>query len=197
MGNDKLKDEDQIAIERVLDGDIKAFETLVKKYQKRIYFLALRMTKNHDVADELAQESFVRAYMSLSSFQQGRSFYTWIYRITVNQILNYLKHKSFTVSLDTPSGRTFLESVPKSPDQLNRLVNQEQMVVFQQALEKLPSAQKTIFMLKTYDDFSYEEISKIMGCSIGTVMSRLFRARAKIKNALLESDKQKNGKLQK
>jgi RNA polymerase sigma-70 factor (ECF subfamily) len=191
------KDEDQVVIERVLDGDVKAFETLVKKYQKKIYFLALRMTKNHDVADELAQESFVRAYMSLATFQQGRNFYTWIYRIAVNQILNYLKHKSFTVSLDTPSGRTFLESVPQSPDQLNRLVNNEQMEVFQKALEKLPSAQKTIFMLKTYDNFSYDEIAKIMGCSIGTVMSRLFRARAKLKTALIETEKNKNGKLQK
>jgi RNA polymerase sigma-70 factor (ECF subfamily) len=71
------------------------------------------------------------------------------------------------------------------------------MEVFNQALDKLPSAQKTIFMLKTYDNFSYEEISKIMGCSIGTVMSRLFRARAKLKNALIESEKSKNGKLQK
>lgn len=197
MGDNKPKDEDQLVIERVLEGDVKSFEVLVKKYQRKIYFLALRMTKNHDVADELAQESFVRAYMSLSTFQVGRSFYTWIYRIAVNQILNYLKHKSFTVSLDTPSGRTFLESVPKSPDQLNRLVNQEQMVFFQEALDKLPSPQKTIFMLKTYDNFSYEEIAKIMGCSIGTVMSRLFRARAKLKSALLESEKNKNGKLQK
>lgn len=191
-----IKDEDQLVIERVLAGDAKAFEMLVKKYQKKIYFLAMRMTRNHDVADELAQESFVRAYMSLASFQQGRNFYTWLYRIAVNQILNYLKHKSFTVSLDTPSGQTFLEQIPTSPDQLSRLMNNEQMQIFQIALEKLPPTQKTIFMLKTYEEFSYDEISKIMGCSVGTVMSRLFRARARLKNALLESEKKKNGKLQ-
>ena len=191
-----IKDEDQLVIERVLAGDVKAFEVLVKKYQKKIYFLAMRMTRNHDVADELAQESFVRAYMSLASFQKGRNFYTWLYRIAVNQILNYLKHKSFTVSLDTPSGQTFLEQIPRSPDQLNRLMNDEQMQEFQTALDSLPPAQKTIFMLKTYEEFSYDEISKIMGCSVGTVMSRLFRARAKLKNALLESEKKQNGKLQ-
>jgi RNA polymerase sigma-70 factor, ECF subfamily len=191
-----IKDEDQLAIERVLAGDAKVFEVLVKKYQKKIYFLAMRMTRNHDVADELAQESFVRAYMSLASFQKGRNFYTWLYRIAVNQILNYLKHKSFTVSLDTPSGQTFLEQIPRSPDQLNRLMNNEQMQEFQTALDSLPPAQKTIFMLKTYEEFSYDEISKIMGCSVGTVMSRLFRARAKLKNALLESEKKQNGKLQ-
>jgi len=196
MGDIK-KDDDQIAIERVLSGDVRAFEILVKKYQKKIYFLAMRMTKNHDVADELAQESFVRAYMSLSGFQKGRNFYTWIYRIAINQILNYLKHKSFTVSLDSPSGMTYLDHIPQSPDQLNRLVNQEQMEVFQEALDKLPANQKTVFMLKTYEEFSYDEISKIVGCSVGTVMSRLFRARAKLRHALKDTDKKKNDKLQK
>lgn len=196
MGDIK-KDDDQIAIERVLSGDVRAFEILVKKYQKKIYYLAMRMTKNHDVADELAQESFVRAYMSLSGFQKGRNFYTWIYRIAINQILNYLKHKSFTVSLDSPSGMTYLDHIPQSPDQLNRLVNQEQMEVFQEALDKIPANQKTVFMLKTYEEFSYDEISKIVGCSVGTVMSRLFRARAKLRRALKDTDKKKNGKLQK
>ncbi len=191
------KDEDLIVIGRVLSGDIKAFEILVNKYQKKIYFLALRMTKNHDVADELAQESFVKAYQSLAKFQKGRGFYTWLYRITVNQILNYLKHKSFTVSLDSPSGRTFLERIPQSPNQLDKLIDMEQMEAFQQALDKLPPAQKAIFVLKTYDDLSYKGISQIMGCSVGTVMSRLSRARTKIKNALLETEKRKNGKLQK
>ncbi|MCD6163231.1 MAG: sigma-70 family RNA polymerase sigma factor [candidate division Zixibacteria bacterium] len=194
---DKIKDEDTLAIERVLGGDDNAFEILVKKYQKRIYFLALRMTKSHDIADELAQESFVKAYISLSSFHKGKSFYTWLYRITVNLVLNYLKHAKFSVSLDTPSGRTFLENIPKSPDQLNILVSAEQMEVFQGALDSLPQAQKAIFMLRVYDEFSYDKISEIMGCSVGTVMSRLFRARTKLKNALLETEKKENGKLQK
>lgn len=192
-----FKDEDSNVIERVLAGDIKAFEFLVGKYQKKIYFLALRMTKNHDMADELAQESFVKAYVSLASFQKGRSFYTWLYRIAVNLILNYLKHKSFTVSLDSPSGRTFIENVPESPDQLTRLIDQEQMEVFQKALDRLQPAQRAIFMLKTHDHLSYDKIAEIMECSVGTVMSRLFRARAKIRKAMAEAEKKKNGKLQK
>jgi len=191
------KDEDLRAIERVQAGEIKAFEFLVSKYQKKIYFLALRMTKNHDMADELAQESFVKAFVSLASFQKGRSFYTWLYRIAINVVLNYLKHKSFTVSLDTPSGRAFLENVPESPEQLTRLIDREQMEVFQKALDRLPAAQRAIFILKTHDHLSYEKIAEIMDCSVGTVMSRLFRARAKIRIAMAEIDKKKNGKLQK
>ncbi len=191
------KDEDLLVIERVLTGDDNAFEILVKRYQKRIYFLALRMTKSHDIADELAQESFVKAYMSLSGFQKGKSFYTWLYRIAVNLIFNYLKHSSYSVSLDTPAGRTYLENIPKSPDQLSRLISQEQIKIFQKALDDLPHAQRAIFMLRVYDGFSYERISEIMGCSVGTVMSRLFRARNKLKSALIETEKRKNGKLQK
>lgn len=182
-------DEDLRVIERVLSGDAKAYEVLVKKYQKRVYFLALRMTKNHDVADELAQESFVKAYMALSHFHKEKNFYTWLYRIAVNLILNYLKHASYTVSLDSPTGRIFLESIPVSPDQLSKLVSDEQMRSFQEAVNSLPPLQKSIFMLRTYDGLSYERISEIMGCSGGTVMSRLHRARNKIKNALLQAEK--------
>lgn len=189
------KDEDLQVIEQILAGDIKAFEKLVEKYQKKVYFLALRMTKNHDVADELAQESFVKAYMSLSGFQKGKNFYTWLHRITVNLVLNYLKHASFTVSLDSPDGRTYLENIPSSPDQLSNLVNQEQMKVFQRALDELPAVQKVVFILKTYEGFSYEKIAEVMDCSAGTVMSRLFRARNKLRKALKDYEKKKSDKL--
>lgn len=190
------KDEDYRVVERILTGDDNAFEILVKKYQKRIYFLALRMTKSHDIADELAQESFVKAYLSLSGFQKGKSFYTWIYRIAINLILNYLKHSKFTVSLDTPAGRTYLENIPKSPVQLSRLISEEQSQIFRKALDELPHTQKAIFMLRVFDGFSYEKISEVIGCSVGTVMSRLYRARIKIKNNILNTEKKKNGKLQ-
>jgi len=191
-----MKDDDSPVIEKVLAGDVKAFEILVQKYQKRIYYLALRMTKNHDVADELAQESFVKAYLALPSFQKGRNFYTWLYRITVNLVLNYIKHASFTVSLDNPDRLAFLENIPESPDQLSQLVNQEEMKRFQKAIDELPAQQKMVFVLRVYDDLSYEKISEIVGCSVGTVMSRLFRARNRLKNILKETEKKKDGRLQ-
>ncbi|OQX92217.1 MAG: hypothetical protein B6D58_04085 [candidate division Zixibacteria bacterium 4484_95] len=191
------KDEDLQLIEQVLAGDIKVFEKLVERYQKKIYFLVLRMTKNHDIADELAQESFVKAYMSLSSFQKGKSFYTWLHRITVNLVLNYLKHEGFTVSLDSPDGKIYLENIPSSPDQLKDLIDQDQMEVFHRALDELPAVQKVVFILKTYDDFSYEKIAEVMDCSVGTVMSRLFRARSKLRKALKDHEKEKYDKLQK
>ena len=191
------RDEDFPVIERVLAGDLKAYEILVKKYQKRVYYLALRMTKSHDVADELAQESFVKAYLALSRFEKGKSFYTWIYRITINLVLNYLKHSRFTVSLDSPERRAYLESIPESPDQLTRLVNLEEFGRFQKALDELPPQQKVVFLLRTFDDLSYEKIAEVVGCSVGTVMSRLFRARNRLKTLLTETEKRKDGRLQK
>lgn len=196
-GQELINDEDQPVIEKVLAGDLKAFEILVRKYQKRIYYVALRMTKNHDIADELAQESFVKAYMGLSGFQKGKGFYAWLYRITVNHVLNFIKHAKFSVSLDSPGNRAFLENIPESPEQLNRLVDREELQRFQKALDELPPNQRMIFMLRTYDELSYEQIAEIMGCSVGTVMSRLFRARSKIKTIMNKADTKKNGRLQK
>jgi len=192
-----MNDEDQPVIKRVLDGDIKAFELLVRKYQQKVYFVALRMTKSHDLADELAQESFVKAYLALRSFKQGRSFYTWLYRITVNHVLNYIKHARFSVSLDNPGNRVFLENIPESPDQLDRLVGREELDLFKKALDELPPNQRLTLILRTYDDLPYDKIAEIMGCSVGTVMSRLFRARNRLKTILKDAEKTKNGKLQK
>ncbi len=190
------ENDDQPVIDRVLAGDIRAFEKLVLKYQQKVYYVALRMTKSHDLADELAQESFVKAYMALHSFQQGRSFYTWLYRITVNHVLNYIKHASFSISLDNPGSRVFLENIPESPDQLDRLIGREELDLFRKALDELPPNQRMTLILRTYDDLPYDKIAEIMGCSVGTVMSRLFRARNRLREILKNAEKTKNGKLQ-
>ena len=93
--------EDQNLVDKTLAGDNRAFEKLVEKYKKRIYYLAFRMTRDHDCADELAQESFVKAYRSLAGFKRGYSFYTWIYRICVNLTINFLKRERQTISADS------------------------------------------------------------------------------------------------
>jgi len=171
-------------VDKVLAGDNRAFERLVDKYKKRIYYLAYRMTRDHDSADELAQESFVKAYQALSSFKRGYSFYTWIYRICVNLSINFIKREQQTVSTDLVSDVQMLESRKKQTDQLDRMIMSEQAALVKSELEKLPPDQKAAFLLRTYDDLSYEKIANIMDCSIGTVMSRLFRARHKLKEAL-------------
>lgn len=186
--------EDEVLLERVLRGDDRAFEKLVEKYKKRIYYLAYKMTRDHDSADELAQESFVKAYQALSSFKKGYSFYTWIYRICVNLTINFLKREKYTVSTDYISDKDLLPFANNVSNQLEKMITSEQAAVVKQALETLPPDQKAVFILKTFDNMTYEQMAHVMGCSIGTIMSRLYRARHKLRNALALSESEKDEK---
>jgi RNA polymerase sigma-70 factor (ECF subfamily) len=183
--------EDQVLIGKVLEGDTRAFERLVEKYKKRIYYLAYRMTRDHDSADELAQESFVKAYQAMSSFKPGYSFFTWVYRICINLTINFLKREKQNVSVDFLSDSGIAINRGNELNQLERMIASEQAAIVKEALNTLPPDQKAVFMLKTYDDMSYEQMAEVMDCSIGTVMSRLFRARHKLKKALDMAESEK------
>ncbi|MEE9552790.1 MAG: sigma-70 family RNA polymerase sigma factor [candidate division Zixibacteria bacterium] len=184
--------EDRILVDKVLAGDTRAFGKLVEKYKKRIYYLAYRMTRDHDSADELAQESFVRAYQAMSGFKREYSFYTWIYRICVNLTINFLKRESQKISVDSFEGGYQLLGGSDRSDQLERMIASEQAAIIKRTLNTLPPDQKAVFVLKTYDDMSYQGMAKVMNCSIGTVMSRLFRARHKLRKALEIADVQED-----
>lgn len=180
--------EDQVLVERVLSGDNRAFEKLVEKYKKRIYYLAYKMTRDHDSADELAQESFVKAYQALSRFKKGYSFYTWIYRICVNLSINFLKKEKNSVSTDLISDHELLHFSKSVSNQLESMIMSEQAAIVKQALETIPPEQKAVFILKTYENMTYEQMADVLSCSIGTVMSRLFRARHKLRGALAAAE---------
>lgn len=184
--------EDQVLVERVLGGDSRAFEKLVEKYKKRIYYLAYKMTRDHDSADELAQESFVKAYQALSRFKKGYSFYTWIYRICVNLSINFLKKEKNSVSTDLISDRELLHFSKNVSNQLESMITSEQAAIVKQALETIPPEQKAVFILKTYENMTYEQMADVLNCSIGTVMSRLFRARHKLRGALAAAESEKD-----
>jgi len=166
-------------------GNLSSFEMLVKSYQKKIYYLAYRMTKDHDASDDIAQETFIKAYYSLQKFKEGYGFFPWIYRICMNLAINYLKRQKFTVS----ESEAFPQMEKKEAvgfDPLNILVGEERMGKIENAIEKLPPPFKAVFVLKVYEDLSYEEISKTLNISKGTVMSRLFRARERLIKELKE-----------
>jgi len=184
--------EDQVLVERVLSGDNRAFEKLVEKYKKRIYYLAYKMTRDHDSADELAQESFVKAYQALSRFKKDYSFYTWIYRICVNLSINFLKKEKNSISTDFISDKELLQFSGNVSDQLESMITSEQAAIVKQALETIPPDQKAVFILKTYENMTYEQMATVMDCSIGTVMSRLYRARHKLRNALEAAESEKD-----
>lgn len=183
---------DQELVSQTLAGDDRAFEKLVEKYKKRVYYLAYRMTRDHDSADELAQESFVKAYQALKNFRQGYNFYTWIYRICVNLTINFLKHERHSVSADLLKEMDMLPEPSAGLDQLEQMIASEQAGIVRKAMDMLPPEQKAAFLLKTLDNMSYEQMSEVMGCSIGTIMSRLFRARQKLRKALRIAEMEKD-----
>ncbi len=196
MSEEPFKGElvDQELVDLALRGDERAFEKLVEKYKKRVYYLAYRMTRDHDSADELAQESFVKAYKALGNFKAGYNFYTWLYRICVNLSINFLKREKHTVSADMLRDMNLLPEGVAGIDQLERMIASEQAGIIKRTLDTLPAEQKVAFVLKTYDNMSYEQMSEVMECSIGTVMSRLFRARQKLRKALQSAEAERDKK---
>ena len=180
----KIEDDEGL-IAKAQEGDSYSFDLLVKKYQKKIYFLAYRMVRNHDAADDVAQETFINAYSSIKSFKLGYSFYTWLYRICMNLSINYLKRQKFVISESQFEEEVSpLEKETDSEDPLSLLVQKERERKIEHAIDSLPPKYKAVFILKVYEDLSYEEIAQTLKISLGTVMSRLFRAREKLQALL-------------
>jgi RNA polymerase sigma-70 factor (ECF subfamily) len=171
--------DDEKLIFEAKKGNLFSFEKLVKRYQKKIYYLAYRMTKDHDAADDIAQETFIKAYYSLQKFKEGYGFFPWIYRICMNLSINYLKRRKFVISESMISPQMERkEAVGFNP--LDILIKEEKRIKIENAIEKLPPPFKAVFVLKIYEDLSYEDIARALNISKGTVMSRLFRARERL-----------------
>jgi RNA polymerase sigma-70 factor (ECF subfamily) len=180
----KIEDDERL-VAKAQEGDLFSFDHLVKKYQKKIYFLAYRMMKNHDAADDIAQETFINAYSSIKSFKLGYSFYTWLYRICMNLSINHLRRQKFVIPESHFEEETSpLEKETTTEDPLSLLVQKERERKIEQAIDSLSPKYKAVFILKVYEDLSYEEIAQTLKISLGTVMSRLFRAREKLQKLL-------------
>jgi len=171
-------------------GDRRSFDVLVKRYQRRIYFLALRMARDHDAADDIAQETFVRAYFAIDSFTIGRNFYTWLYKICMNLSINHLKSRKFLISESRMSDETDpLERAAGGPDPSDVLASRETTKKIESAIDSLSPKYKAVLVLRVYEDMSYEDIARTLDLSVGTVMSRLFRAREKMLDVLGEYER--------
>jgi RNA polymerase sigma-70 factor (ECF subfamily) len=178
------KSDDELILQ-VQGGDRRPFDILVKRYQRRIYFLALRMARDPDAADDLAQETFVKAYFAMGSFTVGRRFYTWLYRICMNLSINYLaKRKHAIPASQFDEEEQVLETEASGPDAAEELISKENTARIEAAIDSLSPKYKSVLVLRVYEDMSYEDIAGTLGISVGTVMSRLFRARKKMLEAL-------------
>ena len=177
--------EDGTLVEEVLGGNPLAFQLLVERYQDRMFSLVRHYTRNAAEVEDVVQETFLKAYRKLPGFQQQASFSTWLYRIAVNTALDLLKRKgrSPVSTVDDPEaavGASALEVAP--PDA--RLETEEIARVTRRVLEELPEIFRTVLVLRELEGLSYLDIAESLAISIGTVESRLFRARARFKEAL-------------
>ncbi len=179
-------------VKRAQRGDLKAYDELVKRYQQRIYATLYHMTGNHEDANDLAQDAFIKAYAALKSFKGGSSFYTWLYRIAVNKTINFLKQRKNKYHLSLNDIDFNAEHDPdlmalisdKTPTRDVALAELQKKL--NEALLKLSEPHRMVIVLHDVQDLSHEEIAEIMGCNIGTVRSRLFYARQQMQGHLTE-----------
>ena len=179
-------------VNRARKGDLSAYDDLVRRYQERIYSTVYHMTSNHEDANDLAQEAFIKAFQALKSFKGGSSFYTWVYRIAVNKTINFLKQRKnrslmslndmdLNAEHDPDLVALISEKTPRREVNLAEL--QERLNA---AMQKLSEPHRLAVTLHDVQGLSHEEIAKIMDCNIGTVRSRLFYARQQLQGYLSE-----------
>jgi RNA polymerase sigma factor (sigma-70 family) len=179
-------------VKRARRGDLTAYDELVRRYQQRIYATIYHMTANHEDANDLAQDAFIKAYSALKSFKGGSTFYTWLYRIAVNKTINFLKQRKnkfhlslndidFNAEHDPDLMALISNKTPTRDVGLNELQKK-----LNEALLKLSEPHRMVVVLHDVQGQSHEEISEILGCNVGTVRSRLFYARQQLQGFLAE-----------
>lgn len=164
-------------------GDLKAFGLLVDKYHNRLYRMILRIIKNTSTVEDLVQDSLIRAYRSIGSFRGESAFYTWLYKIGLNTARNYLAdikrnvHIDDSIALEDADNisATLDLSYPETPE--SDLMNKQIVIKINDAISELPLELRTSILLREIEGMTYEQISEVMNCPVGTTRSRIFRAR--------------------
>lgn len=183
------KTDDTDLISRFNSGEVSAFEELVVKYQDMIYNLCRYMLRNVHDAEDAAQDVFFKAYRNLKDFKPEASFYTWLYRIGINTCLDY-RRKSFSASsflqalsggITSPSDQSLFDTTPEKLHELN-----ETRKSIEFALTKMPEKLRAVIVLREIEELSYEEIAEVLEISMGTVKSRISRAREMLREILLK-----------
>tara|TARA_Y100000741_G_scaffold351166_1_gene321980 strand:- start:610 stop:1179 length:570 start_codon:yes stop_codon:yes gene_type:complete len=187
-----MMDDDKSIIDLVLSGDDSKYEIIIKKYQSRIISLCYRYTKNITDAEDVAQDVFLKAYNSLAKFRFESKFYSWLHRIAVNCSLNYINSKEKIKEKETISennGLNVVESIKTEDTPFNSYNVGKMAKNIENAYNNLPEDLKLVIKLCDIDDLSYDEIAKSINMPIGTVRSKLHRAREILLKALKTTDK--------
>jgi RNA polymerase sigma-70 factor (ECF subfamily) len=180
---------DLALVKRVKAGDYQAFDLLVLKYQSRLISTAFKFVKDIQIAEDIAQESLIKSFKSINSFREDSSFYTWVYRITVNTAKNFLiskKRKDELLQTDlSEDGSFYVEPVNSdSPQEIYNAAELQEIITI--TLNQLGEETKTALTLREFEGLSYEQIAEVVDCPVGTVRSRIFRGREVIDDAIRE-----------
>ena len=186
------KDLDLGLVKRAKAGDYQAFDLLVLKYQSRLISTAFKFVKDQQTAEDLVQDSFIKSFKSISSFREDSTFYTWIYRITVNTSKNYLvakKRKDELLQTDISKEENYtIEPIDnETPEDLFDASELHKIII--ESLNGLGEDIKTALTLREFDGLSYEQIAEVVNCPVGTVRSRIFRGREVIDDAIKDYSK--------
>ena len=189
---DPHPEDDLTLVRRAQQEDMAAYDELVRRYQERVYATVYHMTANHEDANDMTQEAFIKAYRALKTFKGDSSFYTWVYRIAVNKTINFLKQRKNRVQMSLNDMDFNAEHDPdlvslisdKTPHREVNLSELQQKL--NEALLKLSEPHRMVVVLHDVQGVSHEEIAEMMGCNIGTVRSRLFYARQQLQGYLAD-----------
>jgi RNA polymerase sigma-70 factor (ECF subfamily) len=180
---------DRQLVEQVRRGERAAFRTLVERYQQRVFAVALGLLRNRDDAKDICQETFLRVHRGIESFDGDSQLFTWIYRIAYNLCIDHLRRRRFeTVPIDERIADGMADPDLEGADPIRRLEHDERRARMLAALEELTPAHRAVLTLREVEGLSYKEIAQVVGCSIGTVMSRLFHARKNLERRIREQE---------
>ena len=193
------RDIDLLLIKRSKEGDLRAFDLLIIKYQAKIIALAKRWVVDIHIAEDVAQETFIKAFKSLHSFREDSAFYTWLYRIGTNTAKNYVisknrKKENTESELKNEEEYASIEQTTEETPEDILLANSLKEVI-NKALTDLPEEIRTAISLREFEGLSYDEIAKVLSCPVGTVRSRIFRGREELNEVISKSLLTKNNHL--
>ena len=182
--NRSTRQEDELYVRQTLEGQQDAFGHLISKYQDRLYNSMVYILRSESEAEDVVQDAFILAMTRLSSFKGNSQFYTWLYRIAHNVAISRLRRRKPTVSLEASENAARFELPDSGPAPGDRIVREESASELMMALDRLSGEHRRILILREMDELDYEAISEILDLPIGTVRSRLHRARSQLKQAL-------------
>lgn len=182
--------DDETLVARVQHGDASAFDHLVGRYKERLYATVYHMTSNHEDANDLVQEAFIKAYKSIGSFKRESSFYTWVYRIAVNRTINHLKRRKNKNHFSFDDIDSHIQNDPDFVELMSHVTPRREVGLTElqeklnEALQKLSEAHRAVVVMHDVQGMTHADIAKVIKCSEGTVRSRLFYARQQMQGLL-------------